>query len=623
MPLCPGNHRNGLSGHALRNAHLCESALARAAAAPPLARAVVRIRAATLGMTRLELARRSGISRGALRDLELGLHKPTRHTLQQFVAFCRRRRVSAVDVEELRRLYAGAGDTLERLIARMELRAGSPRELARRVGISASTLWEYRRGHFPLPLSLLRRMCRAVGEDPVPAELLWEAAERRRLAARGYPEAWATLLVLCARAAHPESHLLALGVSTAALRKLRYLELPPWHAVAAAAQSLCRGKQELQALEKLWLDNERQQRGRPSDGFGALLKRLREQRSIPRRRLADLFGIGGKKPARIIKYIEEDGFYSAVAYPAGLAAVVSDDPAERERLVGLWEERRRQFHRRHRPETRVELRLAREQYGFEVRELAPLLGYAPLEYQRIERGVGRLLETGRLRILEAIHAAGRRRVEDLLKQRGVRDAERTAWRSPPSVLGMVTLLARREGGLAPLARHLARAGLRHISASRLRAIVRGTEVPPWQVLQEIARACDVSDLTDMQADWAACYRARLHGRCPSPLGVELRVLIAEAAPTLRAFSPRLGFNYSVLVRDLQRIDRDEPVKWFHVERILRAAGVPEVAERWREIHALWYTVRERRKREPTAPRARSGIRPPGANGVGRELPAAR
>jgi hypothetical protein len=77
--------------------------------------------------------------------------------------------------------------------------------------------------------------------------------------------------------------------------------------------------------------------------------------------------------------------------------------------------------------------------------------------------------------------------------------------------------------------------------------------------------------------------------------VELRLLIAEVAPTLRAFSPRLGVNYSVLVRDLQRIDRDDPVRWYHVERILRALGLAGTDERWKELRALWSTAGERRK----------------------------
>ena len=89
----------------------------------------------------------------------------------------------------------------------------------------------------------------------------------------------------------------------------------------------------------------------------------------------------------------------------------------------------------------------------------------------------------------------------------------------------------------------------------------------------------------------------------------MRLLIAEVAPTLRAFSPRLGFNYSVLVRDLQRIDRDEPVRWFHVERILRALPVPPDDDRWREVHALWYTAAERSKKSAAFAR-----RPPAAVG---------
>src|SRR5262245_25920473 len=200
MPPESSHPADRLTGHALRNAHLRARSLARAEGAPPLARLVVRLRARVLGLTRLECARLSGISRGALRDLELGVHTPSRQTLQQFLTFCEARGAPAREVEELRRLYAGPGDTLAEFLGRLELRAGSSRELARRVGISATTLWEYRRGNFPLPLDLLRRLCKAVGEDHARAEQLWHAAARRRFLARGLPEAWAELCVLCARA---------------------------------------------------------------------------------------------------------------------------------------------------------------------------------------------------------------------------------------------------------------------------------------------------------------------------------------------------------------------------------------------------------------------------------------
>src|SRR5262249_60642502 len=128
-----------------------------------------------------------GISRGTLRDLELGIHTPTRRILQQFLAFCQHAGVPDEHLEELRRLYAGSGDTLEQFIARLELRAGSSRELARRAGISPATLWEYRRGNFPLPWALLCPMCEALGEDAAPAEGLWREAERPRPRPRGHP----------------------------------------------------------------------------------------------------------------------------------------------------------------------------------------------------------------------------------------------------------------------------------------------------------------------------------------------------------------------------------------------------------------------------------------------------
>jgi transcriptional regulator with XRE-family HTH domain len=217
----PVDRTPSLSGHALRNANLRARSLDRAKSAPPLAGTIVKIRAETLGMTRMEFARQSGINRGTLRDLELGIHTPTRRILQRFVKFCEDRSVSDELLEELRRLYAGTGDSLEQFIARLELKAGSPRELARRVGISPATLWEYRRGNFPLPITLLRQLCEAVHEDSSPAEKLWHGEERQRLLKRGYPEALAEFWVLCHRKGYTEKQLLAHGLASATARRLR------------------------------------------------------------------------------------------------------------------------------------------------------------------------------------------------------------------------------------------------------------------------------------------------------------------------------------------------------------------------------------------------------------------
>lgn len=595
MPPEPSHPVDRLSGHALRNAHLRQRSLERATGAPPLSHLVVRLRADVLGLTRLECARLSGISRGALRDLELGVHTPTRQTLQQFLSFCEQRGAPPEQLEELRRLYAGPGDTLEEFLGRLELRAGSSRELARRVGISPTTLWEYRRGNFPLPLELLGQLCKAVGEDTQRAEALWHEAARQRFRQRGLPAAWAELLVLCDRAGHPESHLPQLGVSTSALRRLRYLELPPWEEVADAARALCRDEQELRELQRLWVRDEAEQQRLNGDGFGGQLKRLRERQGLERRELADLFGVGGKKPARIIKHIEEDGLYSAQAYPAGLAALLSVRPTEQARLLKLWQERRQQFHRRRRPETRTELRLAREMYGFGPGDMEAILGYTSLEYQKIERGVTALPETALKRILEAVHQAGRRRVEDLLRQRAVQAADRQAWQIPASVCDLFARLVQREGGVLPLARLLRQAGVRGLWAGRLRAIVQGDDVPAWPMVVQVGRVCGVVDLSAAHADWCERYREQLQRQFRSPLGVELRLLIGEVATTLRELSPRLGFNYSVLVREFQRLDRDEPLRWFHVERLLRVLGVTPEGERWREIRALWSTAESRRK----------------------------
>jgi transcriptional regulator with XRE-family HTH domain len=610
MLLDPTKPCNGLSGHALRNANLRQHSLARAQSAPELARTIVTIRAQTLGLTRLEFARRSGISRGTLRDLELGVHTPTRRTLQRFVAFCQQCGVTAEQIEELRRLYTGPGENLEQLISRLELRAGSPSELARRVGISPATLWEYRRGNFPLPVDLLRQLCAAVGEEPNQAENLWYHRERQRFLDRGYPEPLAEFWVLCARENYTERRLLSLGLNTSTARRLRYLEVPPWEEVAPAARLLCRSEQELQELQILWTRSAQPAALVGAGEFGRGLLRLRKQQGTTRRELADLFAIGGKKPARIIKYIEEDGFYSAQAYPAGLVAVLTADAAEQARLLDLWRQRRQQFHRRHRPEMRLDLRLARELYGYTVAEMETILGYTGLEYQKIERGVSPLAETALARIVEAIHQAGRKRVERLLHHCLECRQEQEAWRVPARVTELIGLLARREGGVLPLMRLLKQAGLKGLWAGRLRAIVHGREIPPWRLLEQIGLACGVPDLTQARLDWQDRYRAQLAARGLSPLGVELRLLIAESASTLRELSPKLGFNYSVLIRDLQRLDRDDRVKWFHVERILTAVDLPRDDYRWREFHALWYTASERRPKatDSRGPRKTSSLK---------------
>lgn len=585
-----------LTGHALRNENLRRRSLARSATAPPLARAVVEIRARELRMTRLELARRSGIGRGTLRDLELGVHRPTRQTLQRFIEFCSPQGVPDDKIRKLLDLYTGPCESLEHLISRLELRAGSARELARRAGISASTLWEYRRGNFPLSWSLLDTLCRAVGQDPESVERLWHACQRKRLVARGYPPAWAEFCVWCDRGNVALSRLTRLGVTSAALRRLRYLELPAWQAVAQAARKLCRDEDELKQLREQWNRDVAEQREAQNDEFGLELRRLRLRRGLRRRELADLFGVGGKKPARIIKYIEEDGYYSVCVFPAGIAAVLATSDEEQERLLALWRRRRSQFVRRRRPETRGELRLAREVYGLTLDDVPDVLGYSSLEFQRIERGIEPLSEAAAQRILDAFERAGQQRVEALLERRASRLRDAAAWKSPATAAEMVSLLALREGGLAPLARLLQKAGCRGVSVPRLRAVARSVDLPSWFWIQEVARITKVTDLAQMRDDWHARSRRRLEATGISPLAVELRLLVAETASSVREFSHRLPFNYSVLVRDLGRMDGGRSIGWFHVERLLAAAGLATHHDRWQEIRVLWCTVENRLKR---------------------------
>ena len=241
-----------LTGHALRNANLRQRSLKRSKGAPPLARKAVEVRVSDLGMTRIELARKSGISRGALRDLELGIHTPTRNTLGRFIEFSDDAGVSEERLDELRDLYAGPADSMENVIARLELKAGSSPRLAKKVGVSAATLWEYRRGNFPVPHEILRKMCETLGVEFELVEPVWQDSERNRFLKRGFPESLAEFCMLRLRSGHAESDLLELGLGTAQLRRLCYLELLPWARITSVARTMCRTDAELRHLRELW-----------------------------------------------------------------------------------------------------------------------------------------------------------------------------------------------------------------------------------------------------------------------------------------------------------------------------------------------------------------------------------
>lgn len=623
MPATSKLQPAALHGHALRNHNLRKKSLVRAKDAPPLAKKAVEIRVQLLGMTRIELARQSGISRGALRDMELGVHVPTRDTLERFLEFCQGEGIDEPTLDELRDHYTGVVDSLLTYIGRLELKAGSSPKLARKVGVSPATLWEYRRGNFPVPHKILKKMCKATSMDFERAEQLWHEAERRRFLDRGFPAALAELCVLRLRAGHAESALLELGLGTAELRRLCYLELLPWPRIAGVAKTLTRDDDELRNLREIWQTQYREQKQSGDlHAFGLQLKKMRETQGPSRREFADLFGVGGRKPARTIKHIEEDGHYSQQAFPAGLVALLTDKErlaaqAEGKTAEGdsgnsatnsqpfylqsevaselrkLWELRRVRFHLRHRPEMQLDLRLEREYYGYDVGQAAKLLGYSSLEYQKIERGIEPLAATGRERILTALAAAGQKKIDGIFSGRNDRDHKRLAWKTPANVTDMIKALAKREGGIVPLSRMLRAAKLYGISPPRLRSYLIGEETPTWHLLQQIADVCKVLRLQVVHIDWIHRYRQQLQGKNESLLAVELRLLMAEVAPTIREFSKRLPFNYSVLLRDLYKVEQKEKFKWFHVERILKAAGLPENSERWRVIHRLWLTHESR------------------------------
>ncbi len=606
----PAKEAQPLHGHALRNHNLRLRSLARAQSAPPLGQKAVEIRVQDLNITRIQMAKESGCSRGALRDLELGVHTPTRETMERLLQYLQKKKVKPERIEELRSLYCGPCDSLLHLIGRMELKAGSSPELAKKVGISFATLWEYRRGNFPVPFNILKKMCKVSGEDLDEAEKLWHEAERKRFADRGFPPALAEFCILRLRAGQAESKLLKMGLQTSQLKRLSYLELPPWQRVAESAKKLCKDDVELKKLRELWQHDFKQQKEEGLHDFGLMIMKLREKRGISRREVSDLCLVGGKKPARTIKHIEEDGHYSQLAFPAGLVALMTDydrpapppsseGPLKPEAAKGyletetakqlreLWEQRRLRFHLRHRPEMLLDLRLAREYYGFDVGEAAKVLGYTSLEYQKIERGIETIPESARKRILQAYERAGLMRVAELFQRRTDRDIRRVAWQSPTTVADFLTLLAEREGGVVTLARVLTQAKLYGVSTPQLRSYIFGQVTPSWSLIQEIADWGGVKKLQHVHLDWIRRYRVQLAKKFKRKLSIEIRLLIAEVAPNIRKFGERLPFNCSLVLRDLYRLEDHLPVKWERLERLMRAAGLPPGTDRWQVIHGLW------------------------------------
>ena len=241
------------------------------------------------------------------------------------------------------------------------------------------------------------------------------------------------------------------------------------------------------------------------------------------------------------------------------------------------------------------MRLAREQYGFEIPEAAKLLGYTNLEYQKVERGIEHLLDSATTRIIAGLHQAGQKRIQDLFQYQRDCENAKQAWKNPGSVSDVIKRLAEREGGLLPLVRSLRSTRSINGWTRRLRAIARGEELPTWPELTQIARTAGVVNLNAAHRDWLNRYRAWLTSEGHPTLATELRLLIAEVSGSLREFSSRLPFHYAVLIRDLQQIGRHQRIKWFHVERILTAAKLAAECERWRSIHSLWLPLSPRRK----------------------------
>src|SRR5262249_32295486 len=146
------------------------------------------------------------------------------------------------------------------------------------------------------------------------------------------------------------------------------------------------------------------------------------------------------------------------------------------------------------------------------RDMEAILGYSSQEYQKIERGVTDLLDTARDRIIQAIHEAGKARIAQLLRDWQESRQQQIAWQAPDSVPEMVILLARREGGLIPLARYLQKVGLKSLGKTRLRSIAQGRRLPAWPVIEQLAKACGVGDLAEARHSWSEQYRARLQKR---------------------------------------------------------------------------------------------------------------
>ena len=406
-----------LTGHALRNANLrAFPGPHRGPAAGPRPRHPPR---RVLGLTRLEFCAAPASAGAPCATWSWASTPRRRHTLQQYVNFCRRcggcGRAPGGTVPPLCR-GPGIGSG-----------SGSP---AWSCGPVRRPSWPAAPASAPAPsgntaAATSRCPCRSCAGCARPSARTpprpRPCGTRRNAAAppgARLPGGAGRVLGALPREGYAEKHLPGLGLGTAALRRLRYLELPAWPEVAAVARTLCRD------------DDEWRVPGTPLAGE----ERDRERASSPTpsahacTKLRQAQGHGPPRAGRPVRHRrQEAGADHQVRRGRRLSTPRRPTPRvwspcwpdeaeeQRARLLGLWEERRRQFHRRHRPETRLDLRLAREPYGFELQGHGghPGVRAAGVPANRARRRA-RCRSAAQARILQAIERAGQQRVAALL-----------------------------------------------------------------------------------------------------------------------------------------------------------------------------------------------------------------
>lgn len=412
----------------------------------------------------------------------------------------------------------------------------------------------------------------------------------------------------------------ALGCTYEQAQRLQAGLMVPLDAVLPAARRLYTGD-ALADFAEQWEDAHALEKMQPR--FGAEFMRIRDQIGVTNRQLSIAMDIrapenreGAPKkkkstrqepfrPSHMIRESLENPQNSAIA-PAGvLVGLVAgaatdageDDPSEHLRSV-FTENRGTALRRSGASMHSSPVRLGRDYWGLSREEVAAELRLTPDELAHIEAQGDDFPAAA----LKAVDKLGQARLDIALQRWNelIRPPE------PVSVKDLFLSLQRKAGSNQALETLITRSAFeskRGISGPGLAAIIDGSVVPTWALMQRITAQSGLMEFPDADAkpekgealtthdrlwqDWCVRYADALQERgVTEPLARSLHHLYAQHAESLRDFIPLMNITYPTQTRIMQRLERGEDVDWAHVARTLDAAGLSAKSPHYRFVAGL-------------------------------------